>query len=133
MIDRAQTELVEALETLKHQIQNQSNPSLVTSPHEVAQLVIDQQYANPMSAAALDHEEARLPLQQMLKTAQKRLLVGVQQIFAHHQAELAPDLLESAARNCIAITKALVELEAGVLKKPPADLKERTVKASMGI
>ena len=85
-----------------------------------------------MFTAALDHEEARLPVQQQLKAAQKHLLASVEQLFAHHQAELAPDLPESAARDCFAMAKALVEMEAGVLKKPPAALEERIVRALLG-
>ena len=132
LIDRAQTDLAEAFEKLVHQIQSQAGNTLTESLHAVAQLTIAQQYANPVFAAALDHEEARLPVQKQLRAAQGRLLASVVQLFAHHQAELAPTLPESSARDCFAITKALVEMEAGVLKKPPADLEARIVRALLG-
>jgi AcrR family transcriptional regulator len=132
LIDRAQTELAEAFETLVKQIQHQPGNTLAESLQAVAQLTIAQQYANPVFAAALDHEEARLPVQKQLRAAQERLLASVLQLFAHHQKELATDLPESAARDCFAITKALVEMEAGVLRKPPADLDGRIVRALLG-
>lgn len=132
LIDRAQTERAEAFEKLVQQIQHQPGNTLVESLHAVAQLAISQQYANPVFAAALDHEEARLPVQKQLRAAQERLLTSVTQLLAHHQKELATDLPESAARDCFAMTKALVEMEAGVLKKPPADLEDRIVRALRG-
>ena len=81
LIDRAQTELAEAFEKLVQQIQNpvtgKRGNTLAESLHAVAQLTISQQYANPVFAAALDHEEARLPVQKQLRAAQERLLTSV--------------------------------------------------------
>lgn len=132
LIDRAQTELSEAFEMLVRQLQSKPGNTLAESLHAVAQLTIAQQYANPVFAAALDHEEARLPVQKQLRAAQQRLLTSTLELFAHHQAELAADLPESCARDCFAITKALVEMEAGVLKNPPTDLEARIVRALLG-
>ena len=132
LIDRSQTELAEAFEKLVQQIQTQRVNKLTKSMRAVAQLAIAQQYANPVLAAALDHEEARLPVQKQLRAAQERLLTSVMQLFALHQTELAPELPQSSARDCFAITKALVEMEAGILKKPPADLEARIVRALLG-
>ena len=132
LIDRAQTDLAEAFEALVHRIHGQPRHTLVESLNAVAQMAITKQYANPVLASALDHEEARLPVQKQLRAAQGRLLASVVQLFAHHQSELAPTLPESSARDCFAITKALVEMEAGVLKKPPADLEARIVRALLG-
>ena len=132
LIDRAQSGLAEAFEALVHRIHGQQRHTLVESLHAVAQMAIAKQYANPVLASALDHEEARLPVQKQLRAAQERLVASAKQLFAHHQAELAPALPASNARDCFAITKALVEMEAGVLKKPSADLESRIVRALLG-
>ena len=117
LIDRAQTDLAEAFEALVHRIHGQQRHTLVESLHAVAQMAIAKQYANPVLASALDHEEARLPVQKQLRAAQERLVASLTQLLALHQAELAPHLPDSSPRDCFAITKALVEMEAGVLKK----------------
>ena len=59
-------------------------------------------------------------------------MASVTQLFALHQAELAPDLPQSSACDCFAITKELAEMEARILKKPPADLEARIVRAMLG-
>ena len=117
LIDRAQSGLAEAFEDLVQQIQSQRVNNLAESMSAIAQLAIAQRKANPVLAAALGHEEARLPVQYQLRAAQERLVASAKQLFAHHQAGLAPALPASNARDCFAITKALVEMEAGVLKK----------------
>ncbi len=136
LIDRAQTELADACEQLVQQIKNpatgQPGNTLAESLGALAQLTIGQQYAKPVFAAALDHEEARLPVQKQYRAAQERVLASMLQLFAHQHAELATDLPESAARDFFAITKALVETEAGVLKKSLADLDVRIARALLG-
>ena len=59
-------------------------------------------------------------------------MASVKQLFALHQAELAPELPQSSARDCFAITKALVDLETGILKKLPTDLEAQIVRALQG-
>ena len=44
----------------------------------------------------------------------------------------ARGLPAAAARDCLVITKALVEADAGVSHKPPPDLKDRIVRALLG-
>ena len=132
LIDYAQTELSESFEKLVANIVGASENTLLQSLHDLAKLSIAQQYSNPTLAAALDHEEARLPVQNQLKASQKRLLESVAGLFKHHQKELATDLPESCLRDCFTITKSLVEMEAGVSVNPPADLEKRIVRALMG-
>jgi AcrR family transcriptional regulator len=132
LIEHAQTELAESFEKLVCNIVASCQNTLLQSLHEVAKLSIAQQYANPILAAALDHEEARLPVQNQIRATQERLLQSVSELFAHHQNELATDLPESCVRDCFTMTKALVEMEAGVNANPPADLEKRIVRALLG-
>jgi AcrR family transcriptional regulator len=98
----------------------------------VAELAIAQQYADPLFAAALDHEERRLPLENQLQEFGARMLGMVATLLARHADELPPDLPRSAAADCMTITRALVEADAGRLRTPPGDLKERIVRALLG-
>ena len=129
LIERAHDELAEALQRVAAQVEGKP---LADTLRALAHLAVRQQYANPLLAAALDHEEMRLPLQGRLKAAHERILAHVAGLLARHAPELAPDLPAAAARDCLSITKALVEADAGVAHKPPPDLEERIVRALTG-
>jgi AcrR family transcriptional regulator len=129
LIERAQDGLAQSLEQLVAQLDAQSLEEALLA---IAQLAVKQQYANPLLAAALDHEEKRLPLQKQLAQAENRLLDSVTTLLHSHRTELAKDLPDGAAQDCLVITKALVEAQASVGRKPPADLDRRVVRALMG-
>lgn len=129
LIERAQDELAQSLEQLVAQLDTQSLEDALLA---VAQLAVKQQYANPLLAAALDYEEKRLPVQKLLLQTESRLLASVGALLQSHHAELAKELPEAAARDCLVIAKALVEAEAHLRRKPPPDLDRRVVRALMG-
>lgn len=129
LIDRAQTELAQVLEDTVASIVGQPLDEALAA---VARLAIAHQYANPVLATALDHEEQRLPLQPRLRAAEQRLLASVQTLLDRHRAELAPALPTAAARDCLVICKALVEADAGAARRPPADLEARVLRALLG-
>jgi AcrR family transcriptional regulator len=129
LIERAQDDLARSLENLTEKM---SSSSLESTLLAIAQLAIDQQYANPLLAAALDYEEKRLPVQKQLLLAEKRILDCITALFQRHQLELAISLPQVAAQDCLVITKALVEGQSGSAKKPPPDLNQRIVRALMG-
>lgn len=129
LIERAQTELTEAVESA---VQAAEGLSLEESLAALAQVAIEQQYRKPLLAAALDHEERRLPVQKVVGDAERRMLACVASLLRRHGAELAPGSPESAARDCLVITKALVEADSAHALRPPADLGARIVRALMG-
>jgi AcrR family transcriptional regulator len=129
LIERAQTELAEALETAVHAVDGQS---LEDSLAALAQVAIEQQYRKPLLAAALDHEERRLPVQEVVSKAERRMLACVAVLLQRHRAELASDLATTAARDCMVIAKSLVEADSAMARRPPADLADRIVRALMG-
>lgn len=129
LIGCAQDDLAQSLEHLVEQVRAQSLEDALLA---IAQLVVKQQYANPLLAAALDHEEKRLPVQKKLLETENRLLDCVNTLLQSHKAELSTGLPEAAAQDCLVITKALVEAEATLGRKPPPDLDHRVVRALMG-
>lgn len=136
LIDRAQGELAEALEALVAQLRD---APLKISLRAVAALAIRQQYANPVLAAALDHEEKRLPVQERVRQFETRLVACTVELLQRHADHLSahlsmglPASLPAAARDCLVITKAMVEADAELDRKPPPDLQDRIVRALMG-
>ncbi len=129
LIDRAQSELADALEAL---VETLVDTPLDVSLYAIAALAIRQQYGNPILAAALDHEEKRLPVQVRVRHFETRLLACTDMLLRRHSKEMAPGLKSTAARDCLVITKAMVEADAELGRKPPADLQERIVRALMG-
>jgi AcrR family transcriptional regulator len=133
LIDRAQGELADALEALVAQLEESP---LEESLQAIAALAIRQQYGNPILAAALDHEEKRLPVQARLRIVEARIVTCTEALLQRHAKRLPPRLpanfLPTAARDCLVITKALVEADAELGRKPPPDLADRIVRALMG-
>jgi AcrR family transcriptional regulator len=95
-------------------------------------IAIAHQFGKASYAAALDHEEKRLPLQGVLGAAQQRIVSAVHTLLRQHANELPPRLPADAALDCLTITKALVDAEAA--RQPPnlPLLKRRVLRALMG-
>jgi AcrR family transcriptional regulator len=129
LIERAQSDLADALEALLGRCTGQP---LAATLAEVAALAVGQQYGRPLLAAALDHEERRLPLGRRLREAEARLLGLVQRLLDERRAELDPALPPTAAADCLVLTKALVEADAERGRAPAADLQTRVVRALLG-
>jgi AcrR family transcriptional regulator len=129
LIERAHDDLAAALEQL---LRDTEGATLQRTLQQVARLAIGQQYGNPLLAAALDHEEKRLPLQAHQREFGARMLGTVSALLARHAAELAPGLTEAAAGDCLAITKALVEADADGKAPPGPGLQARIVRALYG-
>ena len=129
LIDQARAELTAALQAL---VQQTDGLPLQATLHAVANLAIGQQYVKPLLAAALDHEEKRLPVQHLLAQSDIKLLDCVGLMLQRHRAELAPLLPASAACDCLVLAKALVEADVGRLQVAPADLAQRIVRALIG-
>jgi Tetracyclin repressor-like, C-terminal domain len=85
-----------------------------------------------MLAAALDHEERRLPLQRRLREHDERLASSVQQLLERHAAEIDPALPPAAAQDLLVLTRALVESAIDRPAAERADLEDRVVRALLG-
>ncbi len=129
LIDREHDALALALEDV---IAGHEGRSLDDTLHAVAQLAIEQQYSDPVYAAALDHEEQRLPLGARLQQADKRFAAAAQTLIERHRSQLSPGLPTGAARDLLLITKALVEADAQSSRSPPPGLQDRIVRALRG-
>ncbi len=129
LIDRAQAALAAALEQLVAQL---AGSTLAEAVQAMAAYAVRQQYGDPLLAAALDHEERRLPIQGRLVEAEKRIVAIVQALLDRHAAQLSISLPAAAAGDCLIIAKALVEADAGRSAVPPADLEGRIARAIYG-
>lgn len=96
--------------------------------HDLAALAVRQQYTAPLLAAALDAEEARLPVKPMIAAAERRLHAAVAVVAARHRHP-QPDV---AARDLLVIAKALVEADIGNPSGPAPDLAARLYRALAG-
>jgi AcrR family transcriptional regulator len=125
LIVRTQDRLAADVEQLAHGAEDRPIDALL---HDLAALAVQQQYAEPLLAAALDAEETRLPVQPLVAAAQKRLhaaVVAVAERCRHPQ----PDV---AARDLLLIAKVLVEADVGNSAGPAPDLAARLHRALAG-
>jgi AcrR family transcriptional regulator len=93
----------------------------------VASLGIEQQFGNPIYAAALDHEERRLPLAKRLKGTEQTLGALGMAFFTPNLPHITPEEI----RDVFAITKALVEVDMHLVRAPEG-LHARLVRAISG-
>lgn len=129
LIDRAQAAIAAAIEQLVADLEGCSLEQAVVA---MAAYAVRQQYGDPLLAAALDHEEKRLPIQDRLREAEQRIVAAVQSLLDRHLARLAAALPAAAASDCLTIAKALVEADAGRTAVPPVDLQQRVARALYG-
>ncbi len=129
LIEQAQETLAQSI---KASIEATSDLGLVPSLHALARLAIDQQYAKPLLAAALDHEELRLPVEGVLRLNEQKNTDCLVIFLKRYQNEISCEAVPTAARDMLAITKALVEADATRNRQPPVDLQERIVRALQG-
>ncbi len=98
----------------------------------MAHFAVAQQFDRARLSAVLDQEEARLPVAERLAGLDARIEAGVGKLLVRHRKALSPELGPIAARDCIAIARALVESEAGAGNAPPPDLQARVRRALAG-
>ena len=129
LIARAQTALADQLREVVDKL---GDVTLTQALRAIAKLAVRQQYGNPVLAAALDHEEKRLPIQAQLMEAEETLLGALGDFFDRYKAEMARPLPRNAAHDCLVITKALVEADMERGTAPTRDLERRIVRALKG-
>lgn len=130
LITREQEKLASSLEAA---VQSCAGQSLRDGLLALARLAIEQQYRDPIFAAALDHEERRLPIGSRMRSHDQRLGAAVMAFLVMHRSVLPPERVAGeSAKDLLLITRALVEADSQVTTKPPADLDGRLVRALMG-
>lgn len=129
LIEQAQTAMADALDAA---LARSAGSPLAAALEAVAQMAIEQQYGQALLAAAIDHEERRLPVQASLRKGEARLLEAAARLLLRHAAELPASLPKAAPRDCLVITKALVEADMGHARSAPPDLAERVLRALLG-
>jgi AcrR family transcriptional regulator len=129
LIDRQQTALAEAVEAC---VAAHEGRSLYEALSALAGLGIEQQYRRPLLAAALDHEEARLPMGARLRESERRIGAAVATLLARHAAELAAPPRPSDVQDVFVIAKAMIEADAAAGRTQAPDLRDRVVRALWG-
>lgn len=127
LIEREQDRLASAVETCVHAHRGRDLKATLAALIDIA---IEHQFGNPVFAAALDHEERRLPVMAVLDRTRHRLGAAVTEVLHRHRDELGSRLPAKAAQDCLVIVKALVEAEDPSC--PRADLKRRALRAVIG-
>ncbi len=129
IIERTQSALLASVSKLALLSANRTLDEVL---HAWARLAIEQQYANPILAAALDHEEKRLPIQDTLAQSEQQIAHVVAALLGRYADELGAQLPHCAAQDCLLITKALVESGSQAATRAPPDLESRIVRALSG-
>ena len=132
LIEREQARLAEGLEAA---VTSVSQVPLVEGLSRLAHLAIGQQFQDPVYAAALDHEERRLPIGSQLALSEGRLVTAILRFLEDHRDELttSPDgSPEEVARDLLLITRVLVEVDAHGGQGTPPSLHPRLVRALAG-
>lgn len=129
LIERAQNALAKAIEM---SVQNAQGKTLTAVLTDLIDIAIEHQFDNARLATALDHEEQRLPLQEILGAAQSRIVRAVQGILDNHRELSAASLPAQAAVDCLTITKAMVEEHTRQTPVDLSGLRERVLRALMG-
>jgi len=102
------------------------------SKSALADLGVEQQYRRPLLAAALGHEETRLPLEQHLCESELCIGAAVMALLNRHPKELANPPEPSHGQDIFVIAKALIESDAMAGRTPSPDLHKRVVRALWG-
>ena len=129
LIDRAQSALAEAIEQC---IVRRKGSSFTRALAELVDIAIEHQFGNPTFAAALDHEEQRLPLHVMLDASRRRMASAVEGLLLEHRSAFGRALPGTAAQDCLIIAKALIESESNSIGCDQAALKRRVLRALTG-
>lgn len=129
LLEREHRALADAVEAL---VQALDGASLSDSLAAVAHFAVTQQFDRPRLAAVLDLEERRLPVESLLAEAEARILAAVGRLLVRHRRVLPHDLTSDAARDCLAIAKALVESEIATGRGAPPNLEARVLRALTG-
>jgi AcrR family transcriptional regulator len=129
LIDRDHEALAQALEAL---VGRGPAGRLRDTLAAVARVLIEQQYGDPLYAAAIDHEERRLPMDARTRGAEARFAAVAQTLLARHRREISRTLPASAPQDLLAIAKAVVEVDSLRGRSPPPDLEARIVRALLG-
>ncbi len=129
LIERAQNTLAQGIEHAVAQHQNASLQALLLGLIDVA---LEHQFGDAVLASALDHEEQRLPLIDVLQAAQERIVKAVHGALRHHPELVAQPPNKAAVADCLTIAKALIEAETGLAKPNSAALRQRVLRALSG-
>jgi AcrR family transcriptional regulator len=129
LIEREQAALCAALQ---HAAGASQGLPLLGRLAALVDVAIAHQFGNAVYAAALDHEERRLPVQALLGDAQKNIVNLLAQVLRQHRAELSPGLPRSAAADCLAMTKALIENEPPLASADLPRLQRKVLRALLG-
>jgi AcrR family transcriptional regulator len=129
LIDRHESALAASIESC---VAAHRDRSLREALLGLVDIGIAQQYARPLLAAALDHEEARLPLGPRLRGYEQRIGIAVTTLLQRHASELAAPLQPSDVQDILVIAKAMIEADASAGRTPPADLRDRVARALLG-
>jgi len=129
LIDRQHGALADEIEAC---VAAHASRPLQDALQALAEIGIAQQYGRPLLAAALDHEEQRLPLQARLRESEQRIGAAVAALLQRHAAELPAPPPPAAVRDLLVITKALIEADAQAGRQPSPDLRQRIVRAQWG-
>jgi AcrR family transcriptional regulator len=129
LIVRAQESLLTGVEQAVKVAQGKSVETLLLALVDAA---IEHQFAHPVLATALDHEEQRLPLAPMISHLQGQIVTVVHQALRSHTELARRRISLGEVQDCLLITKALVDAEATRPTPSPQQLRRRALRALSG-
>ena len=129
LIEREQAALADAVGQV---VNDSAGKSLRASIAALVHVAIEHQFGQPLFAAALDHEERRLPLQRVLRASEQRIAGSVTELLSRHARKLRVAADTTVAGDCLTIAKAMVDAAGASSARPPANLQQRVERALLG-
>jgi AcrR family transcriptional regulator len=108
LIAHEQSKLAQAVEAC---VDASAGRPLRNALESLAKIAIAHQWGNPVYAAALDHEEQRLPVSDTLQAIQLRVVNAVVRLLKTHLPTLPESTFLQLAKDCVVVAKALIEAE----------------------
>jgi AcrR family transcriptional regulator len=128
LVERSQTELAAQVEALVAAAQDWP---LVAALDALVDAGLRRQLDDGNLAAALDYEEQRLPLRDVLQQTQGRIQAALATLLRRHPAELTVHDVDEAAADLFVIVRALIDA-AGLARLDSREAKRRVRRAVLG-
>jgi AcrR family transcriptional regulator len=128
LIEAEQNNLAQALSL---SVTNHHKKTLTARLTALIDIAITHQFGNVLFAAAIDHEERRLPVQHLLQPAQTQMCEAVIQILQCHSDEITVRANIETGIDCLTICKAIIESNQSI-NQSSFEIRSRALRAVLG-
>jgi AcrR family transcriptional regulator len=106
LIERTQKGYVNQMDQLGHDTEGMP---LRDTLLKITKVMLNHKYSEPLLAIALDHQELRLPVEDILNDTKQQCLDGFTTFLLHYRSEFQNDFPRYVAHDCMHIAKVIME------------------------